>query len=199
MSLASGEAAQAGAAPIVEDTSGKASGDLRTPLLAALGALRGHPSIIRFDGHSLVLVRSQGEVYGLDLRAEWRRAPVYLFAGYGLSAAYYRNAREDYRPPHDRRHRLQLAAEVERGPYRLAARWQLAATTRDCFFSSIRKSMVCSSWAALILVGVSVPVATSAPIIIFPSGSSIMPTLPVNSGLSRSFQEAGGVANTAGS
>ena len=73
------------------------------------------------------LVRSHGEVYGLDLRAEWRRAPLYLFAGYGLSAATYRNAHEDYRPPHDRRHRLQLAAEVERGPYRLAARWQLAA------------------------------------------------------------------------
>ncbi len=73
------------------------------------------------------LVRSQGEVYGLDLRAEWRRAPVFLFVGYGLSAAYYRNAREDYRPPHDRRHRLQIAAEVERGPYRIAARWHLAA------------------------------------------------------------------------
>lgn len=73
------------------------------------------------------LVRSHGEVYGLDLRAEWRRAPVYLFVGYGLSAATYRNAREAYRPPHDRRHRLQFAAELERGPYRFAARWQLAS------------------------------------------------------------------------
>lgn len=73
------------------------------------------------------LVRSHGEVYGLDLRAEWRRSPLLVLAGYGLSAATYRNTREEYRPPHDRRHRFQVAAELERGPLRVAARWQLAS------------------------------------------------------------------------
>jgi hypothetical protein len=78
------------------------------------------------------LVRSHGEVFGLDLRAEGRpplgeQAPLYVFAGYGLSAATYHNAREDYRPPHDRRHRLSLVGELQRGPYRLAARWQLTS------------------------------------------------------------------------
>ncbi len=73
------------------------------------------------------LVRSHGEVYGLDLRAEWRSSPLYLFASYGLSASTYHNAQEDYRPPHDRRHRLNLVGEIRRGPYRLAARWQLTS------------------------------------------------------------------------
>ncbi len=73
------------------------------------------------------LVRSHGEVFGLDLRAEWRRAPLLLLASYGLSASTYHNAREDYRPPHDRRHRLSLVGGWQRGPWRLAARWQLAA------------------------------------------------------------------------
>jgi len=73
------------------------------------------------------LVRSNGEVFGLDLKAEGRRGSFYGFAAYGLSAATYRNAREEYRPPHDRRHRLSLVGEFSRGPWRLAARWQLTA------------------------------------------------------------------------
>ncbi len=73
------------------------------------------------------LTRSNGEVVGLDLRAEWQRPPLYLYAGYGLSAATYHNAREDYRPPHDRRHRFQFVGELTRGPYRLALRWQLTS------------------------------------------------------------------------
>lgn len=73
------------------------------------------------------LVRSHGEVFGLDLRAEARRGPFYVFAGYGVSASTYHNAREEYRPPHDRRHRLNLVGEVRLGSYRLAARWQLAS------------------------------------------------------------------------
>jgi hypothetical protein len=73
------------------------------------------------------LVRSHGEVLGLDLRAEARRGAFYGFVGYGLSASTYRNAREEYRPPHDRRHRLNVVGELQRGRYRLAARWQLAS------------------------------------------------------------------------
>ncbi|MEM1042485.1 MAG: TonB-dependent receptor [Bacteroidota bacterium] len=73
------------------------------------------------------LVRSNGEVFGVDLRAEWGRRPLTLLATYGYSASTYRNAREAYRPPHDRRHRLNLVGTFERGPWRLAARWQLAS------------------------------------------------------------------------
>ena len=73
------------------------------------------------------LVRSHGEVYGLDLRATWRRAPLYLYAGYGLSASEYHNATEDYRPPHDRRHRFNVVGEWTRGAWRMAARWQLTS------------------------------------------------------------------------
>jgi hypothetical protein len=73
------------------------------------------------------LVRSNGEVFGLDLKAEGRRGSLYGFASYGLSASTYRNAREEYRPPHDRRHRVSLVGEFSRGPWRLAARWQLAS------------------------------------------------------------------------
>ncbi len=73
------------------------------------------------------LVRSNGEVFGLDVRASWRRAPFNLLATYGYSASTYRNAREEYRPPHDRRHRLNLVGEFRRGPWRLATRWQLAS------------------------------------------------------------------------
>lgn len=73
------------------------------------------------------LERANGDVAGLDLRAEWRRAPLYLLATYGFSAAEYRNSLETYRPPHDRRHRLQVVGEVQRGPFRLALRWQLTS------------------------------------------------------------------------
>ena len=55
--------------------------------------------------------------------------------------------------------------------------------------------MVCSSWAGVSLVGILASVATRAASIMLPSGSSIMPTLPVYSGLSRSFHDAGGVGN----
>ncbi len=73
------------------------------------------------------LVRSHGEVFGLDLRAEARRGPLFLLTSYGYSASTYHNAREDYRPPHDRRHRLNLVGGVQRGAWRVSARGQLAS------------------------------------------------------------------------
>lgn len=80
------------------------------------------------------LVYTNGEVLGLDLRAEWRRTPLYVLVTYGLSAITYRDAQGtpdatgvDYRPPHDRRQRLAVLARLAWGDWSASARWQLAS------------------------------------------------------------------------
>lgn len=80
------------------------------------------------------LVYVNGEVLGLDLRAEWRRAPLYVLLTYGLSATTYRDApgtpdasEGSYRPAHDRRHRLAVLVRRAWGAWSASARWQLAS------------------------------------------------------------------------
>ncbi|MDX1531728.1 MAG: TonB-dependent receptor, partial [Rhodothermales bacterium] len=73
------------------------------------------------------LVRTHGEAFGLDLRAEWRRAPFYLLATYGLSSVVYRSAEETYRPPHDRRHRVRFVGRWRSGPWAVALRFEVAS------------------------------------------------------------------------
>ena len=72
---------------------------------------------------------------GIDLRAELRRGPAYVFVGYSYGAVEYRATDgafgavlgepvTAYRPPHDRRHQLSALASVRRGPWAGSVRWQ---------------------------------------------------------------------------
>ncbi len=73
------------------------------------------------------LTPTDGTARGLDLRAEWRRAPVYLLLTYGYGAVTYREGGQTYRPPHDRRHRAGLVVRWAPGPWDFSARAQLAS------------------------------------------------------------------------
>lgn len=73
------------------------------------------------------LVSTDGRVIGLDVTAERRGAGLALLLTYGVSAVTYGTGASAFRPPHDRRHRLAAVARLERGPWALALRGQLAA------------------------------------------------------------------------
>lgn len=78
---------------------------------------------------------ASGRTHGTDVRLEYRRGPVYLFAGYGYSQTTYESAQEDfgvwfgepvqsYSPPHDRRHQVSLLGSLELGRTMVSARWE---------------------------------------------------------------------------
>lgn len=84
--------------------------------------------------------RVDGEVIGLDMRADWRLGPLSLDAVYGLSRTVYRDtyrqgnrastegeAPDAYNPPHDRTHRGRLVARVDAAGWSLGARAELAS------------------------------------------------------------------------
>ncbi|MEX0822608.1 MAG: TonB-dependent receptor [Rhodothermales bacterium] len=94
------------------------------------------------------LERVDGSARGIDLTLELTRSHLYLYAGYSLSAVTYRleRERERVRPddegvlhtsvqqtddtfsaPHDRRHQLNLVAQLAFGSYELSARWQIGS------------------------------------------------------------------------
>ncbi len=106
-----------------------------------------HVSFPLFDdgfGTAAPLERVSGAARGIDLTAEFHRPWLYLYAGYGLSAVEYRHerprrvlrpgqgglvetielVRETFSPPHDRRHQLNLLAQIRSNPYRFSVRWQ---------------------------------------------------------------------------
>jgi hypothetical protein len=81
------------------------------------------------------LISADGTAYGLDARAEWQRGPFYLYAGYGFSVVEYEGAQDNfglwfgepvqqYHPPHDRRHQLNLVASAQVAGFEASVRWQ---------------------------------------------------------------------------
>ena len=101
---------------------------------------RFHETMRLFSGVEYV----EGKVHGLDCRIEMNRPGFYGYIGYGLAQVKYErislrsqtfleNGRfitrtvqdiEQFPPPQDRRHQLNLLGQYARGPYRLSIRWQ---------------------------------------------------------------------------
>ncbi len=84
------------------------------------------------------LQRADGEVAGLDLRLEVRRPRFYGYVNYGLSsveyeakqaalALWYGDERLKFRPPHDRRHQLNVLASTTLGGVDLSVRWNFGS------------------------------------------------------------------------
>lgn len=82
------------------------------------------------------LALADGEVYGADLRVEYNRGRFYALAGYGYSHTLYTSAQDhfnvwfgepiqEYNPPHDRRHQVNLLFSVDIGSFTFGSRWQL--------------------------------------------------------------------------
>jgi hypothetical protein len=82
------------------------------------------------------LALADGEVYGADIRIEYNRGRFYALAGYGYSHTKYESAQDhfniwfgepiqEYNPPHDRRHQVNLLFSVDIGSYTIGSRWQL--------------------------------------------------------------------------
>ncbi len=78
---------------------------------------------------------ASGTSYGMDARAEWSRAPFYLYLGYGYSWTQYALEQEafsqlfgepiqSYHPQHDRRHQLNAVGSVDVGRWQGSIRWQ---------------------------------------------------------------------------
>jgi hypothetical protein len=94
------------------------------------------------------LQRADGDVKGVDFQAEITQPFFYGFVGYGLSSVEYDvdakgTVFEDlsFRPPHDRRHHLNLIGRLVRGPYSLGVRWEYGSgfpfTRIEGFFNGI--------------------------------------------------------------
>lgn len=93
------------------------------------------PSWSAFPRFTTTLQPADGRVWGVDLRAEVERGPLYLYAGYGLSSVVYRaqqasfgvwygTEQERFHPPHDQRHQFNLLGSVELGRFQVNVRWQ---------------------------------------------------------------------------
>lgn len=81
------------------------------------------------------LAPAEGTVRGLDIRLEWEQEPAYLFVGYGLARTEYTleqpvlettlgDAVQQYAPPHDRRHQVNVLLSFDFGGLQVSARWQ---------------------------------------------------------------------------
>ncbi len=80
------------------------------------------------------LQQANGRVWGLDLRLEFNRSPMYGYLSYGLSSVRY-NARQEslplwfgtdalnFRPPHDRRHQFNALLSTHFKGFDISARW----------------------------------------------------------------------------
>ncbi|MEX0649360.1 MAG: TonB-dependent receptor [Balneolaceae bacterium] len=82
------------------------------------------------------LALADGEVQGADIRIEYNRGRFYALAGYGISHTTYSSSQDhfnvwfgepiqEYNPPHDRRHQVNLLFSVELGGFTVGTRWQL--------------------------------------------------------------------------
>ncbi|MEX2344869.1 MAG: TonB-dependent receptor [Balneolaceae bacterium] len=82
------------------------------------------------------LALADGEVQGADIRIEYNRGRFYALAGYGISHTTYSSSQDhfnvwfgepiqEYNPPHDRRHQVNLLFSVELGGFTFGSRWQL--------------------------------------------------------------------------
>lgn len=81
---------------------------------------------------------ADGEVFGADIRVEYNRGRFYALAGYGISHTTYTSSQDhfnvwfgepiqEYNPPHDRRHQVNLLFSVEFGGFTFGSRWQLGS------------------------------------------------------------------------
>ena len=84
------------------------------------------------------LQRADGRVAGLDLRLEVKRPRFYGYVNYGLSsveyeakqaalALWYGSERLKFRPPHDRRHQLNVLANTQLGDFDISVRWNFGS------------------------------------------------------------------------
>lgn len=94
--------------------------------IRTLSFARYQPRLDRFPEVDLV----DGETQGVDLRVTAERPRFYGYIGYGWSRVRYMwqdrqlGDPDDFAPPHDRTHQLDVLAQAMRGPYRLSLRWQ---------------------------------------------------------------------------
>ena len=84
------------------------------------------------------LQRADGRVIGMDFRAEVRYKRFYGYVNYGLSSVEYvakqpslelwfGQTRLRFRPPHDRRHQLNVVGNLRWGAYEISARWNFGS------------------------------------------------------------------------
>ncbi len=84
------------------------------------------------------LQRADGRVVGLEARAELRQRRFYGYVNYGLSsvqyvakeeniALWFGTERLEFRPPHDRRHQLNIVGNTTLGEYDLSLRWNFGS------------------------------------------------------------------------
>ncbi len=82
--------------------------------------------------------RASGRAMGWDLRVEVRRPNFYGYLNYGLSSVRYRAKQEslplwygtdvlEFRPPHDRRHQLNLLVSTTVRKFDVSARWNFGS------------------------------------------------------------------------
>ena len=88
-----------------------------------------------FPGFTTRLQEAHGDAYGFDLRMEVRRSRFYGFVNYGLSSTRYEIDPESpavanpgrFRPPHDRRHQVNVLAKTTVYGFDISARWQFGS------------------------------------------------------------------------
>ena len=88
-----------------------------------------------FPGFTTRLQEAHGDAYGFDLRMEVRRSRFYGFVNYGLSSTRYEIDPESpavinpgrFRPPHDRRHQVNVLAKTVVYGFDISARWQFGS------------------------------------------------------------------------
>jgi len=88
-----------------------------------------------FPGFTLRLQEAHGWSNGLDLRLEVRGSRFYGFVNYGLSSTRYDIDPDGpavfdpgpYRPPHDRRHQVNVLAKTEVFGFDVSTRWQFGS------------------------------------------------------------------------
>jgi len=84
------------------------------------------------------LQEASGRAVGLDVRVELQHERLYAFINYGLSSVSYNAMQETlpfwfdtnelrYRPPHDRRHQVNLLASLALGKFDVSVRWNLGS------------------------------------------------------------------------
>lgn len=84
------------------------------------------------------LALADGDIYGVDIRLEYRINRLYGYIGYGYSWIEYAATQDNfgvwfgdsvqrYNPPHDRRHQLNAVASLDLGRVQVNARWQFGS------------------------------------------------------------------------
>ena len=73
------------------------------------------------------LLSTNGEAYGADVTASYRRPGVRLEVVYGAASLTYRDVEREYRPPFHRPHRFSVSGRAERGPWAASVAFQLTS------------------------------------------------------------------------